>query len=271
MSLNMAVAFPRSFRRAPALRRTIRRSLRRLFVWGLARRGSPYPLEQDARLVVIAPHPDDGSFACGGLILLKRLEGAEVSVIYLTDGAASHPGHPDVAPVQLSKIRCREERTAAATLGLDLENLTFLAEPDGTLDHLIAERRSALIARIATALRVARPDHLFLPCRRDGSSEHEAGFNLVMAAVAAAAIAPRVFEYPIWAWWAPLRLAEPLLRAGKVWRVDHSGYQPVKAAALAAYVSQLEPTAPWPEPVLSREFAGAFASPHEYFFEWEPR
>jgi len=266
----MRHAFPRWFPRQPALRHGVRRVLRRAIAWGLKQRSSPYPVENDRTVLVVAPHQDDDSLGCGGLILLKRLEGGTVRIVYLTDGAGSHPDHPLLLPAELARLRRAEAQTATALLGVDREQLTFLAIPDGTLDKLTGPSRRAIVARIAAALRALPPDELFLPYRRDGSSEHEAGFVLVCEALAAAELSPRVFEYPVWAWWSPLRLLRPFLFARRVWRVDHSGYQAAKAAAVAAYVTQTQPTPPWVEAVLSPEFVAAFTPAIEYFFEIDP-
>ena len=266
----MPHAFPRWFPRQPALRRSARRALRRIIAWALRRRSAPYPIENDRTVLVVAPHQDDGSLGCGGMILLKRLEGGAVRVVYLTDGAASHPGHPFLRPAELARLRRSEAQVATAILGVDQAQLVFLALPDGTLDKLNGSDRRAAVERIAAALLVFPPEEVFLPYRRDGSSEHEGGFLLVREALAAAELSPRLFEYPVWAWWSPLRLLRPLLFARRVWRVDHSGYETAKAAAVAAYASQTQPTPPWTEPVLSAEFVAAFTPAIEYFFEIDP-
>jgi LmbE family N-acetylglucosaminyl deacetylase len=266
----MIPGFPGWFPRTPALRRRVRHQLRRLICWGLGRRSRPYPLEDDARLVIIAPHQDDSTLGCGGLILLRRIEGAPVSIVYLTDGAASHPGHSSLTPSLLAQMRREEAGTATSLLGVDQARVTFLNEPDGTLDKLGPERRAAFIERLAAVFRLAAPDQVLLPYRRDGSSEHEAGFGLVIAALAAAGLKPRLLEYPVWAWWNPVRMVRPLLRSRRIWRTDHFGYEPLKAAAVAAYRSQTQPMPPWREPVLSPEFVEAFTPSVEYLFELDP-
>ena len=45
----------------------------------------------DGGLVVIAPHPDDESLACGGLIAEAHAEGRPVRVVIVSDGTGSHP------------------------------------------------------------------------------------------------------------------------------------------------------------------------------------
>ena len=45
-------------------------------------------LPRSARLVVVAPHPDDDVLACGGLMAMHRAQGGDISVIGVTDGEA---------------------------------------------------------------------------------------------------------------------------------------------------------------------------------------
>lgn len=61
-----------------------------------------------ARVLVVAPHPDDEVFGCGGCARLHVLAGAEVEVVVLTDGAGA--GNPSV--------RALESEAASAALGL---------------------------------------------------------------------------------------------------------------------------------------------------------
>src|SRR5690606_16204888 len=50
------------------------------------------PLSLPARrITVIAPHPDDESLGCGGLIAALAADGRAVQVVFVTDGAGSHP------------------------------------------------------------------------------------------------------------------------------------------------------------------------------------
>ncbi len=72
----------------------------------LARRATvASPTELMVPTVVVAPHPDDETLGCGVLIAAKRRLGAEVAVVFLTDGAASHPqfGSDRLAPSGVKK------------------------------------------------------------------------------------------------------------------------------------------------------------------------
>jgi len=247
----------------------VRRTLWRAVKAAMRARSRPYPVEADTRCLVVAPHEDDATLGCGGLMLGKRLEGVPVDVVYITDGSASHPGHPTLGPRELSRERRAEAKAALGIIGVERQRTHFLEAADGTLDRLDDASADALVGRIHRLLAEVRPDEVFLPCRRDNSSEHDAAFLLVQRALGEAGMAPRLFEYPIWSLWAPLTLARPILSSRRVWRVDFSGYERLKDRALACYRTQMEPVPPWSRPVLSAEFVSFFRSGEEFFLEMD--
>jgi LmbE family N-acetylglucosaminyl deacetylase len=253
----------------PALRRRGRRPLRGLLALALRLRSRPFHPAPGAPALVFAPHQDDEALGCGGLMILQHLAGQPVHVAYLTDGSASHPGHPRIAAAELVRLRREEAAAAAALLGVPAGRLHFLGARDGTLDRLEPAAQAALAAAIAGVLAAVRPAEVFLPCRRDGSSEHEAAFPLIVAALRGAALRPRILEYPVWARWSPQRLVRPLLRARRVWRAAFRNHAALKQRALALYASQFQPLPPWEQPVCPPEFAACFASDEEFFFETE--
>jgi LmbE family N-acetylglucosaminyl deacetylase len=243
------------------------RPFARAVVVGLLRlRARPLALDP-APLLVVAPHQDDATLGCGGLLFQKRRAGQPVHVLYLTDGSASHPGHPTLSPADIARIRRDEAHLAKSRLGVDSACLHFLDLPDGRLDSLAPDERADAIARIACLIVPVAPATVLLPSRLDGSSEHEAGFPLVLDALARAGLAPRILEYPVWSFWSPALLLRVLAHAGRVHRFDFPGYGPLKLHALSAYASQFRPTPPWPRPVLPENFSRAFSREREFFFE----
>lgn len=251
----------------PRVRLFARRILHRAMRLCLRLRSRPYPVEQDNAILVIAPHQDDETLGCGGLLTLKRIEGASVRVVYVTDGSASHVGHPQINPADLSARRTGEARRAMSIIGVEQSSLTFLNMPDGTLAHLSAAASETIISRLADFITSVRPAEILLPCRRDGSSEHDATFQLVQLALARSRHRPRLLEFPVWSWWNPLLLVPRLFSARRVWRADFRGYESIKRQALAAYTSQTETQPPWSQALLSRAFLSFFSSNEEYFFE----
>jgi bacillithiol biosynthesis deacetylase BshB1 len=117
--------------------------------------------------LVIAPHPDDAELGMGGSILLLQAQGARVGVLDLTDGEPTPHGSPEA--------RRRETEAASAALGLawrdnlGLPNRRLVADLDAR-------------ARLAAALRRARPRCLFAPYWEDAHPDHVAASALVDAA-----------------------------------------------------------------------------------------
>ena len=222
-------------------------------------------------VLIVAPHPDDETFGCGGLVLLRRRAGLPVSILILTDGSASHPGHPTLVPAALAALRRDEAREAATRLGLAPGDLAFLDLPDGRLPHLTPAERENAIAGLAAHLGRLRPATVLVTHRRDGSSEHEAAFPLLAGALARAALRPRLLEYPVWAAFSPrLFFRRLLLAPARVRHAAFPGLGPAKARAAAAHASQLAPVPPWTAPALPRDFANAFSPETEFFLEMTP-
>src|ERR1700746_771451 len=73
--------------------------------------------------LVLAPHPDDESLGCGGLIAACCAAGRPPGVAILTDGCASHPGSCAYPPQRLAAIRKQEVTSAVGHLGLSIERL----------------------------------------------------------------------------------------------------------------------------------------------------
>src|SRR5579862_5129583 len=79
------------------------------------------PMElTDAPALIVAPHPDDETFACGGLITLKRRRGVLVSVVFLTDGSGAKA---DLDPLALTRLRQGEALQALNILGVAIEDV----------------------------------------------------------------------------------------------------------------------------------------------------
>src|SRR5690606_13482681 len=69
------------------------------------------------RLVLLSPHPDDETLACGGLLRAAGAMGLDVQLVSVTDGEACYPGDPAWPPARLRQARRREGAHAPAALG----------------------------------------------------------------------------------------------------------------------------------------------------------
>jgi LmbE family N-acetylglucosaminyl deacetylase len=182
------------------------------------------------RPLILAPHPDDESLGCGGLIAAACAGGLAPVIAMLTDGAASHPGSRSFPPARLAALRESEARDAVAHLGLPEENLVFLREPDTKLapHGPIIERLMDIVAEQHCQLIIA-------PWSGDPHCDHEAGAAIAEALAIRTGL-PRL-SYPVWGW---LRDHGALLAESRPtgWRLDISQYLARKSQAIAAHASQ---------------------------------
>ncbi len=235
---------------------------------GLLHIGSKRYQLREAPTVVIAPHPDDETLACGGIIARKRNEGLPVHVVFITDGCASHPGHPRLDPAAIAAIRRQEAMRAMAQLGVERTAMHFLNEPDGTLKTIAADRRQSLVERLAVLLRTVGAEEVFLPCNPDGSSEHDTTFGFVIDALILTGLRPDIWQYPVWSWWNPVLLLRRWLATDDCRRLPVEDYLLAKRHAIGCYQSQIAPLAPDTWPALPPELVKVFYSDTEYFFRY---
>lgn len=236
----------------------------------LRQRSRPYP-QSDGPIVVIAPHPDDETLGCGALIARRRRANGKVDLVFLTDGDASHPGHPDFTPAELSARRRDEARAAARELGVDPAAVHFCGAPDGRLNRLAGPELAQLQHRLAALLTAAAPTRVFVPCCPDGSSEHDAALGLVRGALRPADPPPEVWTYPVWTWRNPPVLLGRVFSCEPVHRLPAGGFQAAKRRALACYRTQADPGLARRPAVLPAELVRACLADPEFFFPAAPR
>jgi len=146
----------------------------------------------DARLVVVAPHPDDELLACGGLLAEHTRRGGTACVIGVTDGEASHRGSDGWTSEALATARRAESDRGLCVLGVTGEAITRLKMPDGAVRRYTAPLREAL------DMLLGRNDVVTSTWRLDGHPDHEA-VGAVTAAVCAD-IGAVCLQAPVWMW-----------------------------------------------------------------------
>jgi LmbE family N-acetylglucosaminyl deacetylase len=253
-----------------ALKPHIRRGLRFFVLWRLRFNSRLLaPAGPGTVTLIIAPHQDDCALGCAGVILRRVSTGNPVFIAYLTDGSASHRGHPSVLPSELARMRADEAYASASVLGVSKENLTFFGAPDGELNRLGYDVREDLMRRLSRHVIETGATEIFVTSAGDGSTEHEAANAIVVAALGLLGAAiPTVLEYPIWALWSPLRLVELMKEARVTRRQALTGPElKRKSAAIRSFQSQLCPLGPWKDAALPKGFAKSFEGHDEFFFE----
>jgi LmbE family N-acetylglucosaminyl deacetylase len=184
--------------------------------------------------LVLAPHPDDESLGCGGLIAACCAGGRPPVVAVLTDGSGSHPGSRAYPPERLAAIRKQEVTEAVGHLGMPVERLIFLGEKDtrAPREGAAFERVTRHLAAWLTAFDCCT---IFVPWGHDPHVDHEAA--ALIGAAAARATNVRLLVYPVCGWTLlPDRRVPDHRVCG--WRLEIGVHMAAKRRAIAAHASQ---------------------------------
>ena len=120
-----------------------------------------------ARLVVVAPHPDDEILACGGLMALHARRGGKCVVVAVTDGEASHGEDHRWRAGQLGETRRAERACGLAQLGCAQAEVHRLGLPDSKVASHLETLQSELAKRMQWG------DIVVTTWRHDGHPDHE--------------------------------------------------------------------------------------------------
>lgn len=142
------------------------------------------------RIIVIAPHPDDETLGCGGLIARAVRRGIGVAVIALTDGDASHPGSTRWPPASLGRLRTGEMRRALARLGAGGIPVRRMGWGDGEV------AASGSVRALCRQLVALRAGSVLVTSDADHHEDHQAAARL--AARAATALGLPLTHYAVW-------------------------------------------------------------------------
>lgn len=217
----------------------LRSAARTLLILSARRSGGRGP---SGGLLVVAPHPDDETLGCAGLIIETLARGDAVQVLVATNGSASH-GSPD--DPNLIARRREEHAAAMILLGVMEQKVRYAGFRDGSL----AEHEVALSRVIGDLLEEARPSVVAVTSAQELHPDHATCARATQTAVAHAAHPVQVWEYPIWLWtdWPMSRRVRPIKGLSALARAvvhRHATAVPVqnralKAQALACFQSQL--------------------------------
>jgi LmbE family N-acetylglucosaminyl deacetylase len=144
-----------------------------------------------ARILILAPHPDDEVVGCAAAIGRARRQGARLAVFHLTTGVAAREvqwpwrrsRHPDIV------ARRREEATAAARL-LEVEIAGFQDVATRNLRFHISETRAA-IRDLVTRSNI---DVIWVPAYEGGHQDHDTA-NFIASTIGGDAAVWEFAEY----------------------------------------------------------------------------
>jgi LmbE family N-acetylglucosaminyl deacetylase len=222
-----------------------------------------------ARVVAVAPHPDDECLGCGGAIALLKQKTCDLRVLVMTNGTMSHPNSRQFPMAALQALRESETRAAMKTLGVEPEAIAFLGLPDGAVPTT-GEAFKLAVMQCCDYLSEAQPQLILLPWRSDPHPDHRASWGLINAALRQLQLSPRRLEYPIWDWDIAQRGSIPENITG--WRLDISRVVKQKQQAILLYRSQTSNLID-DDPDgfrLSQQMIDQLSQPWELYFEEMP-
>jgi LmbE family N-acetylglucosaminyl deacetylase len=144
---------------------------------------------RDARVLVLAPHPDDELIGCGGTLCRLLSAGAKVSILQATDGCKLESLR-DLPEARRKTVRLEEARRVASALGA---GLVLWRQED---ERLRCSRET--IAELARLVDGLRPTHVFTPFLGDKHPDHRTLSCILGGALAIARPQPPVLQYEVW-------------------------------------------------------------------------
>jgi LmbE family N-acetylglucosaminyl deacetylase len=149
---------------------------------------------QTPKTLVLSPHPDDESLACGGTLKLIADDGGHIDVLYMTSGDKGF--FPNVESStrereQLATIRQAEAREACRILGV--QKVAFLPGQDGML-HMQQELADPILA----ALKAHKYRSIFCPWPLDRHSDHAATCSMLIKALERYSEEVEIWLYEVW-------------------------------------------------------------------------
>lgn len=119
----------------------------------------------------MAPHPDDEILGCGGTLLRRKAEGADLGWLIVT-GVSRQAGWP----VKIVQQRAQEIDKVVELIGFD--HVYNLALPSAQLDRL---PMSDLVEKFSKVFEEFQPMEVLLPCRSDVHTDHRLVFDAIGA------------------------------------------------------------------------------------------
>jgi LmbE family N-acetylglucosaminyl deacetylase len=185
-------------------------------------------------ILILAPHPDDESLGCGGLIAEACRQGTPPIVAILTDGSKSHPDSRTHPAEIFRKLREDEAVEAVEKLGLPPSRVMFLRYPD-TGAPSEGEAFEAAVTRVGELIDRNRCRTVAVSWQHDPHCDHAAAAAIARAACQRTGA--KLLAYPVWGWTLP---PDMIIDSTPItgFRLDVANHLPAKRAAIEAHRSQ---------------------------------
>lgn len=148
--------------------------------------------------MILAPHPDDESLGCGGLIAMLTQQSKQVYIVFITDGSMSHPNSKKYPAHKLAATRKNEAIAALKKLNVSSEAIFFMNKKDRALPFKgevgFEENTNALQQIIHSC----KPDLILVPYERDPHPDHRATYQMLMHIRRQHLTTFSILEYLVW-------------------------------------------------------------------------
>lgn len=214
-------------------------------------------LENQGKVLIVAPHPDDEVIGCGGLIARLVSEGRAPQIVVMTGGEGSHRSCCNLTDKELKAARRKLTRTSLAILGVPMENIHELNYPDGGIsaENEQTEELKKLFERL-------QPQTVFVPHWGEGWLDHIKTAEIVKNLMSKDT---EVYEYCVWMWYYNIWRGINWEDACKI-DMTPKEYN-LKLRAMDAYIKPLAPCRhPW-SGVLPKVFLKANQWNKELYFK----
>lgn len=171
-------------------------------------------ISSNQRILVVAPHPDDETIGCGGILALY---GPQCDVLLMTDGRKGGPADGSQTEEETAAVRRAEFESAMALF--HVRDHKELAIPDSTL--------KANKDRV-TGMDLKAYDYIFVPNRNERHPDHKATYEIIMKLCKRQKSKAELLEYEVWS---------PIISANRF--LDISQVMEKKIQGLTVYVSQV--------------------------------
>jgi N-acetylglucosamine malate deacetylase 1 len=185
--------------------------------------------------MIVAPHPDDETFGCGGLIKLKRSASIPVRVIIVSDGEAVEDGRNEQRGTVIN-ARKQDAINACQRLGVDVGEIRWLHFPDGKLPRPEEPGFQDVTQSLLAELHAFEPEEVYCPHLLDVHPDHIATTLAIQQALRLWNKPCALSFYPTWMWHAGRQLHNKL-DTSSAWRLDISTARKAKKHAMESYLN----------------------------------
>ncbi|MBQ7203709.1 MAG: PIG-L family deacetylase [Eubacterium sp.] len=173
-------------------------------------------IQQNDRLLIVAPHPDDESIGCGGLLALY---GPQCDVMLLTDGRLGKSE---------KRINCSDEEIISTRLN-ELKSALEICNVHELITLNIPDSQVKTHKKVIMNTDLSKYDYIFVPNIHESHPDHYWACKYFRRMCFFGKTNAKLYEYEDWT---PLRSVD--------WLIDISSVEHKKEQMIKQHISQLE-------------------------------